>query len=105
MKSNVAYIHSQLLQNLADIGTHPSNRSTQVHSLIHALGYLSTRDPRDDNVNGDGKNMGKRARVVPPCIATRADLERYHTEEYVCPLPFSPFFPYPNGPAQKEGEN
>lgn len=67
----VAYIWSPTLQHAADQLPSNIDRSSMVHSLVHALDLWGEDDTR--------------AAVIPPdpTLATAEQLQRYHSPAYV----------------------
>lgn len=72
----VAYVHSTSLQHLSDRGTHPPGRSSLVHELIHQNDLL------EDGVV-KALSPQNRAVVIDSQTASRDDLLKYHTRDFV----------------------
>jgi hypothetical protein len=71
--ARVAYIHSQRLEQLADVGTYPQGRSSVVHALVRCSGLVG-------DVHCPSLST---ATVVAPTPATRDDLLSYHSQDFV----------------------
>jgi hypothetical protein len=80
MVRRVAYIHSPELETLGNIGTHPAGRSSRVHRLIESLDLLKVSSDGHQTGSDGALSVAKCVQAVP---TSRADLLRYHSQDFV----------------------